>query len=99
MPPSESAAVAAVRSDEGHSLDEVLAAEARHRLRRRIAGWLLVVILVGGLGGLGYWMRPKPLPEAAKFRTAAITTGEVVHYVSATGRLEGRQTVQVGAQI
>lgn len=99
MVPSESAAVAGVRSDEGHSLDEVLAAETRNRLRRRIAGWLLVLVLVAGLGGLGWWLRPKPLPEAAKFRTAAVTTGEVVHYVSATGRLEGRQTVQVGAQI
>jgi HlyD family secretion protein len=99
MSPSESAAVAAVRSDEGHGLDEVLKAEARSRLRRRLVGWLLALSVLGGLAGLGYWLRPMPVPEAAKFRSAPITLGEVVHYVSATGRLEGRQTVQVGAQI
>ncbi len=57
----------------------------------------LLVALVGG--GLGYLLRPKPVPMALRFRTQAVSHGTVVHEVNATGRLEAVSAVSVGAEI
>lgn len=43
--------------------------------------------------------RPRPVPMAARFRTAVPTKGDVVREVRATGALEAVSTVIVGAEI
>jgi len=81
------------------SLASVIEAE-KHRKRRR--RWLMVALLLAiPLLAAASWVRfrPKPLPLAARFRATAVTEGDLVREVRATGRLEAVTTVQVGAEI
>ena len=75
---------------------------AREHKRKRRRTWLtgalsLSVALAAGLGYL--WLRPHPVPLAARFRSKIVTVGNIVREVSATGHLEAVTTVQVGAEI
>jgi HlyD family secretion protein len=81
------------------SLRDVVESEQRKESRRRLVRWLLLLLLIVAGAVLAYWLRPKPIAESAKYKTAAVSVGDVVHQVSATGRLESRRTVQVGAEI
>lgn len=83
----------------GAALHDVIAAEARREARRKILWFVWLGLLVAAAGTAAYVLRPKPIEEAAKFRTARVSRGDVVHTVSATGRLESRRSVQVGAEI
>lgn len=59
----------------------------------------VVVVLCIGIGGAWIALRPKPVPMSARFRTQAVTTGDVYSDVRATGHVEALTTVQVGAEI
>jgi HlyD family secretion protein len=84
---------------EAASLRDVVEAEARKDRRRSVVGWLLLVLSAGAAVALGFYFKPKPILESAKYKTLRVSQGDVIHTVSATGRLESRRTVQVGAEI
>lgn len=83
----------------GGSLPELIKREQQRRAKRR---WLitgLVVVLVALGVGVYFLTRPKPIPLAQRFRTAAVTQGPLIREVRATGRVEAVATVSVGAEI
>jgi HlyD family secretion protein len=96
---SVSSAATGMTAGPAASLRDVVAAEQRKESQRRLVRWLILVLLLAAAGFGAYWLRPKPIPESAKFKTAEASIGDVVRQVSATGRLESRRTVQVGAEI
>ena len=58
------------------------------------------VLLLGAIGGGGYWYyqySKKPAPPTVT--TLAVTRGDIVEAVSATGTLQAVTTVQVGSQV
>jgi len=62
--------------------------------------WLLILLAAGVIGGAGfayYSYSTKPL--APTVNTAAVTRGDVVDTVGATGTLQAVTTVQVGTQV
>jgi HlyD family secretion protein len=81
------------------TLAELIQRENRRRRRRLV----LIASIVAALPILAIviWLfvRPKPVPLAARFRTVAATQGDVVREVRATGHLEAVTTVQIGAEI
>ena len=61
--------------------------------------WGLVVLAVGG-GGYGvYQAALAPKAEKVSFTTAEVTKGDIASWVTATGTLSPRVTVEVGSQI
>jgi len=81
------------------TLSELIAREAQRHHRRVLLSWAAALAIP--LLGAGGWMvaRPRPVPLAARFRTAAVTQGDVLREVRATGHVEAVTTVQVGAEI
>ncbi|MBL8916203.1 MAG: efflux RND transporter periplasmic adaptor subunit [Archangium sp.] len=74
--------------------------ERERARRRRLFTWLAIgLVALGGLGAVLAFTRPRPVPMAARFRTAPLTTGDVIREVRATGALEAVSTVSVGAEI
>ncbi len=58
------------------------------------------VLLLGTIGGGGYWYyRYSKTPTAPTVTTAAVTRGDIVETVGATGTLQAVTTVQVGSQV
>ena len=58
------------------------------------------VLLLGTIGGGGYWYyRYSKKPTAPTVTTAAVTRGDLVETVGATGTLQAVTTVQVGSQV
>lgn len=61
--------------------------------------WAVVLLALGG-GGVGlYRAFLAPEPVKMSFTTAAVTVGDVASWVTATGTLSPRVTVEVGSQI
>jgi HlyD family secretion protein len=81
------------------SLADIVDREARRQTRRRVFGIVAAVLAALLATALYLVLRPKPLPFAARFRLAAVSTGPIVREVRATGRVEALVTVQVGAEI
>jgi HlyD family secretion protein len=80
-------------------LTELIAREERRKRRRRIVLWgILAAVPLLGLG-LWFLVRSKPVPLAARFRTAPVERGDLVREIHATGQVEAVTTVQVGAEI
>lgn len=86
-------------ADARPELSQILAQEGRRRRHRIVLRWGLVVGLVGAVAAAVVIWRPRADANAPKYRGAAVVRGEVVHEVSATGRVEARSTVSVGAEI
>lgn len=82
-----------------HSLREVIDHEQRARRRRVVIRIVLGVLAVAGVIAAILVFRPRPLPLADQFRTETVGRGAVVREVSATGRVEARASVDVGAQV
>jgi HlyD family secretion protein len=62
--------------------------------------WLLILLASGGIGGAGYaYYAHSSKPPAPTVNTAAVTRGDVVDTVGATGTLQAVTTVQVGTQV
>jgi len=81
------------------TLPQIIASVKRGKRRRwLVMGFLAAVLLVAAIASWA-WLRPKPLPLAARFRAASVSQGDVVREVHATGRLEAVTTVQVGSEI
>jgi HlyD family secretion protein len=61
---------------------------------------LLILLLVGVIGGAGFaYYTYQKKPAAPTITTAAVTRGDVVDTVGATGTLQAVKTVQVGTQV
>lgn len=72
----------------------------RRRQRRRRITWAVLFALTPVIAG-GIWLaaRPRPVPMAARFRVQPVKHGDLVREVRATGRVDARATVSVGAEI
>lgn len=81
------------------ALREVIDHEQRARRRRVAIRIALAVVACVGIAAAIYFLRPRPVPLTDRFRSDAVGRGPVLREVSATGRVEARTTVQVGAQI
>ncbi|MSP61587.1 MAG: efflux RND transporter periplasmic adaptor subunit [Myxococcales bacterium] len=66
---------------------------------KRIAGWLVVLALLGGavFAAVG-WTRTQGKPEV-RFETVKVERGRLVAKVTATGTVSALVTVQVGSQV
>lgn len=89
----------ATASGAHHSLREVIDLEQKARRRRLAIRIVLGVLAVAATVTLFIVFRPRPVPVADQFRVAAVGRGAVVREVSATGRVEARASVDVGAQV
>ncbi|MBL8948730.1 MAG: biotin/lipoyl-binding protein, partial [Myxococcales bacterium] len=81
------------------ALREVIDHEQRARRRRIAIRIAIAVVVCVAIGAAVYLLRPRPVPLADRFRSDTVGRGPVLREVSATGRVEARTTVQVGAQI
>ena len=81
------------------SLPALIAREEQRRARRKLQLWLYAGLLLLAAAGAYAWLRPRPTPFAALFRQEAVTHGDVLREVQATGRIEALVTVSVGAEI
>lgn len=88
----------AVHAKKKRSLPELIEDETERRRRRRLLAAAVFVAVVAVVLATWALLRPKPAPLAARFRSAAVTRGDVVRQVHATGHLEAITTVQVGAE-
>ena len=89
----------ATASGARHSLREVIDHEQRARRRRWVIRTVLAVLAVAGVAVAVVVLRPKPVSPAEQFRVEAVGRGTVVREVGATGRVEARASVDVGAQV
>lgn len=80
-------------------LREVIDQEQSARRRRIVIRILIGVLVVAGIIALVIVLRPRPMALADQFRSDAVARGAVVREVSATGRVEARSSVDVGAQV
>lgn len=92
-------APAITASGSHHSLREVLDNEQRARRRRVVIRIIVAIVAVAGIAAAVLALRPKPVPLAEQFRMDRVTRGPVIREVSATGRVEARSSVDVGAQV
>lgn len=81
------------------SLAQLIDHENRRQRRRRIIVWSLVAAVPLIVAALWIALRPRPAPFAARFRTQAVSQGDIQREVRATGHVEAVTTVQVGAEI
>jgi HlyD family secretion protein len=61
--------------------------------------WLIILLLLGGAAAGGVWYYQKANSEAPQYQTAAVTRGDLVQTVTATGQLNPVVNVQVGSQV
>jgi len=100
MPASAAASATPAPAPASHpALREVIDHEQRSRRRRIAIRIAIAVVACVGIAAAIYLLRPRPLPLADRFRSDIVARGPVIREVSATGRVEARTTVQVGAQI
>jgi HlyD family secretion protein len=71
----------------------------RGRRRRRLLTVMVLASIPVVASAIWLATRPEPAPLAARFRRAAVSLGEVVREVNATGHVEAITTVQVGAEV
>lgn len=95
-PPTSAAPAAPARAT---SLPELLARAQKKRRRRQLTWGTFALVVVLGALAAGWTMRPKPVALNARFRTQAVTHGNLVREVRATGHVEAVSTVSVGAEI
>ena len=81
------------------SLVELVDQEKSRARRRRLLLLASAVVAVALAIGTWFALRPRPVPLAARFRAQAVTRGDVLRDVRATGHVEAVTTVQVGAEI
>jgi HlyD family secretion protein len=81
------------------SLPALIDLEHRRRRRRRLMLLGAALVLVAGAVGLGFALRPRPVPMTERFRAQAVTRGDVTRVVRATGHVEALTSVSVGAEI
>lgn len=68
-------------------------------MRRRVLWGALAALVPLGAAVAYVALRPRPVPLEARFRTQPVRHGDLTREVRATGRVEARSTVSVGAEI
>jgi HlyD family secretion protein len=94
-----SIAAPATASGQRHPLREVLDTEQRARRRRVSLRVVLAIAVVVAILATTLALRARKPPLSEQFRTEVVTRGAVVRTVSATGRVEARASVEVGAPV
>src|SRR5690242_16401616 len=61
--------------------------------------WLVVLVIVGGIGGALAWHFLSHKDDGPQFQTQAVTRGDIIQAVTATGSLNPVTNVMVGSQI
>ncbi len=82
-----------------NALAALISGEQRGRRRRITIRSVVAVLVLAAIAGLAWWLRPPPLSLADTYRTQAVRRGPIVREVTATGRVEPRSSVEVGAQV
>ncbi len=80
-------------------LSQIVAQEGGRRLRRLVLRAGMLTVLAGGIVAAVLVWRPRADATAPRYVSATVTRGDVIHEVSATGHVEARSTVSVGAEI
>jgi HlyD family secretion protein len=60
---------------------------------------LVVVVIIAGLAGGGYWYWKNRAADAPDYKTATVTRGDLVQTVTATGQVNPMTNVTVGSQV
>lgn len=60
---------------------------------------LVVVVILGMIGGGGYWLWISQTAPAVEYKTAPVTRGDLIQTVSATGQVNPKTNVDVGSQV
>lgn len=60
---------------------------------------LVVVVILGMIGGGGYWVWKNQTAQATEYKTAPVTRGDLIQTVSATGQVNPKTNVDVGSQV
>lgn len=81
------------------ALSELISAEERRARGRRARRWAMAAALPVLGAVLWLALRPRQMPLEQRFRSAAVTRGDVLREVRATGHLEAVTTVQIGAEV
>jgi HlyD family secretion protein len=61
--------------------------------------WLIIFLILAGIGGAGWWYYQKTHQVIPEYQTAAVARGDLTQAVTATGQLGPVLNVQVGSQI
>src|ERR1700743_465666 len=61
--------------------------------------WLVILIIVGGVGGAVAWHFANRGSTEPQFQTQDVTRGDIIQAVTATGTLNPVMSVTVGSQI
>lgn len=61
--------------------------------------WIIILVILGALGGAGWWYYAHTHQSAPEYQTAAVSRGDLTQVVTATGQLGPVLNVQVGSQI
>ena len=61
--------------------------------------FIVVLLLIAGLGGLGFWYWHFSSKPRIEYRTAKVKRGDLLATIGATGTLEPEEVVDVGAQV
>jgi HlyD family secretion protein len=93
------AALNAVREPAPEPLAELVRAEDGKHRKKLVLRWSIAALVVAAAGATTFVLWPRAAPVAERFATAKVSRGDVVRHVSATGRVEARATVEVGAQV
>src|SRR5260370_24237260 len=66
---------------------------------KTILRWLVVVAVVAGMGGAGYWYLHAKNNRGPQLGSEPVVVDELLATISATGTLEPEDVVDVGAQV
>jgi HlyD family secretion protein len=61
--------------------------------------WLVLLVVVAGLAGGGIWYWKHQASDAPDYKTAAVTRGDLVQAVTATGQINPVTNITVGSQV
>ena len=66
----------------------------------KLIGIVIWVVVIGALGGGGYfWYTHASAPAERNYRTAPVKRGQLIASISATGTIEPEEVVDIGAQV
>lgn len=73
---------------------------ARGRRRKGIVRWALLAVLLGGAGvGVYVWQERASRPEPIRFELVSVERGRLLETVTATGKLNPVDAVELGAEV
>lgn len=61
--------------------------------------WLIAAVVVAGLAGGGVWYWKQHDEKGPEYKTTAVTLGDLIQVVTATGQLNPQTNVTVGSQV